>query len=115
MLQSRLEAILRLPLQPRIDQLEELAVTLPAKELQGVLPLLLSSIFGVDRQSSWGLRSMALPEVSRLLFDFLSPNGTIFKMCYKLLTDPQLRYNFPLRLLPVIINIFNFHATFEVL
>lgn len=101
MSQTRLEAILRLPLHPRIIQLEELAMILPAKELQVALPLLLSSIFGVDRQSSWGLRSMVTPEDSRLLFEFLSPNGTVFKMCYKLLSDPQLRYNFPLRLLPV--------------
>ncbi|XP_077299707.1 sphingomyelin phosphodiesterase 4 [Arctopsyche grandis] len=100
-LPSRLEAILRAPLRARTEQLEELAITLPAKELQGLLPSLVSSIFGVDGRPSWGLRSTVPPDEIRILFDFLSPAGTIFKICYKLISDPQLKYSFPLRLLPV--------------
>lgn len=70
--------------------------------MQALFPQLVSNIFAP--QNGWGLRQITV-EANRYEFEallsFLEPQGPMFRLCYKLLYDPQLKYNLPLNSLPV--------------
>ncbi|XP_023947971.2 sphingomyelin phosphodiesterase 4 [Bicyclus anynana] len=74
------------------------------KELQALFPQLINNIFAPSNQNGWGLRQVTY-EGNRyeydMLMDFLEPHGPMFRLCYKLLSDPQLKYNLPLNILPL--------------
>jgi sphingomyelin phosphodiesterase 4 len=71
------------------------------KELQMVLPQLLESLFGLTDQMGWGLRTLHRnTHEFNALFSFLHPQGAMFSLCYRLLTD-YVKYEFPLTYLPV--------------
>lgn len=100
-----MQSVLRYPLQNRIYHLNTLAEQIPFKELQTVFPEIVNSIFGNGGMSEdWNLRTLTHqnnPFDFRLLHEFLSPTGGLFKIIYKLIGDPQTRYTLPVRLLPV--------------
>ena len=69
-----------------------------------VLPHLLENIFGLTNQTGWGLRTIyrnCQPLEFEKLFRFLEPNGPVFRLCYKLLAECYVKYEFPLTYLPV--------------
>lgn len=76
----------------------------PNKDLQAIFPQLISNIFAPSTQNGWNLRQVTY-EANRYdyqaLLSFLEPQGPMFRLCYKLLSDPQLKYNIPLNNLPV--------------
>jgi len=103
-LQARLNNALNLPLQYRCDELTNIFGEFGNKELQMVLPQLLESLFGLTDQMGWGLRTIyrnTQPREFDILFKFLHPQGVVFRLCYKLLTDCYVKYEFPLTYLPV--------------
>lgn len=79
----------------------------PSKDLEVMFPLLVTNIFGDSSfNSGWGLKTAtAHPNMNRSEFcaiiQFLEPQGPMFRLCYKLLQDPQCKYNLPVHLLPV--------------
>lgn len=78
-------------------------------ELQLVFPLLIDSLFGITDNIGWGLHNITLkknPHEYETLCHFLSPQGSMFSLCYKLLPDCYLKYNFPVSYLPVCLKIY---------
>ncbi|KAI8434922.1 hypothetical protein MSG28_003395 [Choristoneura fumiferana] len=75
----------------------------PNKDLQALFPQLINNIFASSFSNGWGLRTVT-GDLNRyeyeLLISFLEPQGPMFRLCYKLLSDPQLKYNLPLNALP---------------
>ena len=83
---------------------------LSTNELQHVFPILIDSLFGITDNIGWGLHTISLkkyPQEYEVLCNFLSPQGPIFSLCYKLLPDCYLKYNFPVSYLPVSRNSIN--------
>ncbi|XP_073943929.1 sphingomyelin phosphodiesterase 4 [Choristoneura fumiferana] len=76
----------------------------PNKDLQALFPQLINNIFASSFSNGWGLRTVT-GDLNRyeyeLLISFLEPQGPMFRLCYKLLSDPQLKYNLPLNALPM--------------
>lgn len=76
----------------------------PNKDLQTLFPQLISNIFSNTFNNGWGLRTVT-GDNNKQAFDaligFFEPLGPMFRLCYKLLSDPQLKYNLPLNALPV--------------
>ncbi|RVE53067.1 hypothetical protein evm_002365 [Chilo suppressalis] len=104
-LMSQFYMCLNLPLQDKINELTRLIdQSSPNKDLQALFPQLISSIFSTTFNNGWGLRSLTF-DANRyefeLLLNFFEPQGPIFRLCYKLLSDPQLKYSLPLNLLPI--------------
>lgn len=99
-----MNAYLNLPLIERCRELENLIDELSTTELQLVFPALIDSIFGVTNNIGWGLHNINLtknPHEYEAFLNFLGPTGPIFSLCYKLLPDCYLKYNFPVSYLPV--------------
>ncbi|XP_015116625.1 sphingomyelin phosphodiesterase 4 [Diachasma alloeum] len=99
----RMRAYLNLPLPERCRELAVLIDESSTTELQNVFPLLIDSIFGVTNNVGWGLHSINLrrhPQEYEILSNFLGPQGPIFSLCYKLLPDCYLKYDFPVSYLP---------------
>lgn len=94
-----------LPLVLRCRELAVLIDELSTNELQHVFPMLINSIFGLSGDNvGWGLHTLTLkscPQEFEVLCNFLSPTGPVFSLCYKLLPDCYLKYNFPVSYLPV--------------
>lgn len=102
--QGRVQAYLTLPLVQRCRELALLIDALSTTELQHVFPVLINSLFGISDNVGWGLHTISLkkyPQEYEVLCNFLSPQGPIFSLCYKLLPDCYLKYNFPVSYLPV--------------
>ncbi|XP_069703883.1 sphingomyelin phosphodiesterase 4 isoform X2 [Periplaneta americana] len=102
-LNVRLNNALSLPLQYRCDELNNIFEEFGNKELQMVLPQLLENLFGLTNQMGWGLRTMyrnSQPREFDILFRYLHPVGPLFRLCYKLLADCYVKYEFPLTYLP---------------
>ncbi|CAB3224615.1 unnamed protein product [Arctia plantaginis] len=102
---SQFYTSLNLPLQDKLLVLSRIIEqSSPNKDLQALFPQLISSIFSPTFQNGWGLRTVT-NEVNKYDFDalisFFEPMGPMFQLCYKLLSDPQLKYNLPLNLLPL--------------
>lgn len=65
---------------------------------------MIHSLFGINDNIGWGLHSINAkknPQEYDTLCYFLGPMGPIFSLCYKLLPDCYLKYNFPVSYLPV--------------
>lgn len=116
--QSRIQLALQNPLQYRCEEITRIIDEFGTKELQNALPLLLADLFGVSHQGSsnvtsstiggWGLRTRTVVQHNEfmdynVLYQFLHPQGPLFRLLYKLLQDCHLKYEFPLHWLPVII------------
>ncbi|XP_068629663.1 sphingomyelin phosphodiesterase 4 isoform X2 [Battus philenor] len=104
-LMSQFYSCFNLPLQERIIELSRIIdLTTPNKDLQALFPQLVNNIFASSFNNGWGLNSVTF-EGNRTLFEtlmgFLEPQGPMFQLCYKLLSDPQLKYNLPLNVLPL--------------
>ncbi|CAG9783779.1 unnamed protein product [Diatraea saccharalis] len=104
-LMSQFFMSLNLPLQDKINELTRLIdQSGPNKDLQALFPQLISNIFSTSFNNAWGLRSLTCDgnkyEFEALL-NFFEPQGPIFRLCYKLLSDPQLKYSLPLSSLPL--------------
>ncbi|XP_072944397.1 sphingomyelin phosphodiesterase 4 [Epargyreus clarus] len=103
--QSQFYTCLNLPLTEKLLGLTRIIdQSPPNKELQAIFPQLISNIFASPFNNGWGLRSLIYErnrgETSELI-NFLEPQGPMFRLCYKLLSDPQLKYNLPLNILPI--------------
>ncbi|XP_026494913.2 sphingomyelin phosphodiesterase 4 [Vanessa tameamea] len=101
---SQFYTCLNLPFQEKLMELTRLIdQTGPNKDLQALFPQLINNIFA-PLHNGWGLRQITF-EANRYEFEallsFLEPQGPMFRLCYKLLYDPQLKYNLPLNTLPL--------------
>ncbi|KAH0950302.1 hypothetical protein HN011_012496 [Eciton burchellii] len=92
--------------EPLVERCRDLAILIDESsttELQHVFPLLIDSLFGIVDNIGWGLHFITLkknPMEYEALCHFLSPQGPMFSLCYKLLPDCYLKYNFPVSYLP---------------
>ncbi|XP_052746586.1 sphingomyelin phosphodiesterase 4 [Bicyclus anynana] len=92
-------------LQERIKELKIIIdQTGSYKDLQALFPQLIYNIFAPTNQNGWGLGQVTY-EKNRyefeMLMNFLVPHGPMFRLCYKLLADRRLKYNLPLNILPL--------------
>lgn len=103
--QSQFYGCFNLPLHERIMELSRIIeVASPNKDLQTLFPQLVNNIFASSLNNGWGLNSVTYDgnrNLFEMLISFLEPQGPMFQLCYKLLSDPQLKYNLPLNILPV--------------
>lgn len=99
----RVQSCLNLPLISRCRELTVLIEKSSTADLQHVFPVLIHSLFGINDNVGWGLHSINAkknPQEYDTLCYFLGPMGPIFSLCYKLLPDCYLKYNFPVSYLP---------------
>ncbi|XP_043462172.1 sphingomyelin phosphodiesterase 4 [Leptopilina heterotoma] len=99
----RVQSCLNLPLITRCRELTVLIEKSSTADLQHVFPVLIHSLFGINDNVGWGLHSINAkknPQEYDTLCYFLGPMGPIFSLCYKLLPDCYLKYNFPVSYLP---------------
>lgn len=112
LLQSQFYSTLNLPLQEKLVELTRIVdQSSPNKDLQAIFPQLVNNIFSTSFSNGWGLKNITLDTYRyeyEALTSFFGPQGPMLRLCYKLLTDPQLKYNIPLSSLPVIIFIYYF-------
>ncbi|XP_075626163.1 sphingomyelin phosphodiesterase 4 isoform X2 [Balearica regulorum gibbericeps] len=92
------------PFVQRCHDLETVIEELPAKELHGIFPWLVESIFGsLDGIIvGWNLRCLqgrTNPTEYSVALDFLDPSGPMMKLVYKLQAE-EYRYDFPVSYLP---------------
>ncbi|XP_048178429.1 sphingomyelin phosphodiesterase 4 isoform X2 [Corvus hawaiiensis] len=92
------------PFAQRCHDLETVIEELPAKELHGIFPWLVESIFGsLDGIIiGWNLRCLqgkTNPNEYSVALDFLDPSGPMMKLVYKLQAE-EYRYDFPVSYLP---------------
>lgn len=101
---GRLQTVFGLPLQQRCEELTRIINECTFKEMQIVYPLILESIFGATDNCGWGLHSIYKnhnPYEYEIIYQFLRPQGPLFQLCYRLISDNYLRYDFPVAWLPV--------------
>ncbi|XP_041977884.1 sphingomyelin phosphodiesterase 4 [Aricia agestis] len=96
---------LNLPLQEKILGLSRLIDQSGLhKDLQALFLQLVDNIFSTNLNNGWNLRHVTF-ENNRYDFEallsFLEPQGPMFRLCYKLLSDPQVKFNLPLSILPI--------------
>ena len=99
-----MQAYLNVPVVNRCRELAILIEESSTTELQHMFPILIDSLFGIADNIGWGLHTINLkksPQDYEALCNFLNPLGPIFFLCYKLLQDCYLKYNFPISYLPV--------------
>ncbi|XP_068013259.1 sphingomyelin phosphodiesterase 4 isoform X1 [Melanerpes formicivorus] len=92
------------PFVQRCHDLETVIEEFPAKELHGIFPWLVESIFGsLDGVIvGWNLRCLqgrTNPTEYSVALDFLDPSGPMMKLVYKLQAE-EYRYDFPVTYLP---------------
>ncbi|XP_076184127.1 sphingomyelin phosphodiesterase 4 [Ptiloglossa arizonensis] len=100
----RVQRYLNMPLVQRCKEIATLIDESSTTELQHVFPILIDSLFGTTDNIGWGLHSITFkknPQEYETLCHFLNPQGPVFSLCYKLLPDCYLKYNFPVSYLPV--------------
>ncbi|KZC09713.1 Sphingomyelin phosphodiesterase 4 [Dufourea novaeangliae] len=93
-----------MPLVQRCKEIAALIDESSTTELQHVFPILIDSLFGITDNVGWGLHSITFkknPLEYEILCNFLNPQGPVFFLCYKLLPDCYVKYNFPVSYLPV--------------
>jgi sphingomyelin phosphodiesterase 4 len=96
--------VLQQPIHIRCDSIARWVEECTNKDLENLLPDIVEDIFGVSNRVGWGLMNIEYslnPGEYDLLLKFLHPNGPMFRLCYKLLSDPYIKYKFPLSFLPV--------------
>ncbi|CAH0701772.1 unnamed protein product [Spodoptera exigua] len=102
---SQFYTCLNLPLQEKVDELTRIIdQSTPSKDLQTLFPQLISNIFSNTFNNGWGLRTVTCDAKKHefvALIAFFEPLGPMLRLCYKLLSDPQLKYNLPLNVLPL--------------
>lgn len=100
----RMNSIFRLPSHNRYSELADYIDKSPIKDLEVFYPKLIAEIFSSSPQFYWGLRTLRSDtnySSFHAVYNFLSPNGPIFRLCYKLLLDCHLWFEFPYQYLPV--------------
>ncbi|KAF3422129.1 hypothetical protein E2986_00413 [Frieseomelitta varia] len=100
----KLQRYLNMPLVQRCKEIATLIDESSTAELQHVFSILIDSLFGITDNIGWGLHSITFKKCAyeyETLCNFLNPQGPIFFLCYKLLPDCYLKYNFPVSFLPV--------------
>ncbi|XP_046680613.1 sphingomyelin phosphodiesterase 4 isoform X2 [Homalodisca vitripennis] len=100
---DKMQQVLQQPLQYRCDQITHWVDECTNKDLEYALPDIIEDIFGISNRVGWGLLNIEYtlnPQEYDLLFKFLHPNGPMFRLCYKLLSDPYIKYKFQLSFLP---------------
>lgn len=103
-MQIRLQRYLNMPLVQRCKEIAMLIDESSTTELQHVFSILIDSLFGITDNIGWGLHSITFKKNAQeyeTLCNFLNPQGPVFSLCYKLLPDCYLKYNFPVSFLPV--------------
>ncbi|XP_065296938.1 sphingomyelin phosphodiesterase 4 isoform X2 [Dermacentor albipictus] len=89
------------PLDKRCHELSRLFHELPFKELQHYLPTVLEHVFGFGANVGWGLQNISLGQPGfEALRRFLSPEGPLLLLVYRLLSDASVKYDFPVSCLP---------------
>lgn len=108
LLQSKFYTCLNFRLEDKIAELTRIIdQSGPNKELQALFPQLINNIFSSSFGNGWNLKTVTFDNnrANRQDFEaliyFLEPMGPMFRLCYKLLSDPQLKYDLPLNILPV--------------
>ncbi|XP_012349090.1 sphingomyelin phosphodiesterase 4 isoform X1 [Apis florea] len=99
----RLQRYLNMPLVQRCKEIAMLIDESSTTELQHVFSILIDSLFGITDNIGWGLHSITFKKNAQeyeTLCNFLNPQGPVFSLCYKLLPDCYLKYNFPVSFLP---------------
>ena len=74
------------------------------QELKDLYLPLLHDIFGYGNARGWGLNiydPKLYPYEFNAIYNFLAPNGCLFKVIDKLMTDPDAMFQFPSASLPV--------------
>ncbi|XP_051533487.1 sphingomyelin phosphodiesterase 4 isoform X2 [Myxocyprinus asiaticus] len=90
------------PLLQRCHELVKIIDDYPAKELHGIFPWLVESVFGsLDGiLTGWNLRFLhARSTEYNIVMDFLDPSGLMMKLVYKLQAEDY-KYEFPVSYLP---------------
>ncbi|KAK7865033.1 hypothetical protein R5R35_000049 [Gryllus longicercus] len=99
----RLQNIFGLPLCSRCEEIRRLIAECSQKELQSMFPILLENIFGINNQQGWNLCSLSsviYPTDYEYVLHFLSSQGPMFNLIYRLMSDCYLKYEFSLSLFP---------------
>uniref|UniRef100_T1INQ4 Sphingomyelin phosphodiesterase 4 n=1 Tax=Strigamia maritima TaxID=126957 RepID=T1INQ4_STRMM len=100
---TRFRNALRYHLEKKCREIEIVIDEGSIRELTSIFPRLIDNIFGLNYQNDWGLkvltRSLSLREF-QVFRNFLSPEGTIFDLIYKLMGDASIRFDFPVAFLP---------------
>uniref|UniRef100_A0A336LQY2 CSON001502 protein n=1 Tax=Culicoides sonorensis TaxID=179676 RepID=A0A336LQY2_CULSO len=100
----RILDILNLPLIHRCPELCLIIDRASLKELQEIFPVLINSIFGLPGGSvGWGLRTTQQQinqQEFEILYNFFIPLGPMFRMLYRLLSDP-IKFEVPIGFLPM--------------
>lgn len=108
--QTRFYTCLNFRLEEKLAELTRMIDhSTPTKELQVIFPQLINNIFASS--NGWNLKTVTCDNTRtnryefEALISFLEPQGPMFRLCYKLLSDPQYKYNLPLSVLPVSIKL----------
>ncbi|CAI9714813.1 sphingomyelin phosphodiesterase 4-like isoform X2 [Octopus vulgaris] len=91
------------PLLKRFEMVTSIIMSISTKEAHHIFPTILESIFGFGHEPGWNLEyinKIKTPEEYEYGRAFLSPNGPLMKLVYRLQSDPYLSYDFPLHCLP---------------
>nr|XP_053653754.1 sphingomyelin phosphodiesterase 4-like isoform X2 [Cherax quadricarinatus] len=101
----RLQNALSQPvLQIRCEEIGRILNEATSKDANFILRAVVESIFGVNGQVGWGLRTITHSLLMRefeLLRAFLSASGPLLSLTYRLANDPFLMFEFPVAWLPI--------------
>lgn len=102
--QNRILELLSFPLFDRCHELNILFDRCNLRELQELFPTIVKSVFGIGTGGlGWGLRTTTKENSAPcfdILYNFFSPMGPMFRLCYNLLND-QIKFEMSLEHLPV--------------
>ncbi|XP_066958283.1 sphingomyelin phosphodiesterase 4 isoform X6 [Macrobrachium rosenbergii] len=90
-------------LQLRCEEVGRILNESTSKDASFVLRTVIDSIFGMNGQLGWGLRTIthsSLPREFEQLCAFLSASGPLLSFTYRLANDPFLLFEFPVAWLP---------------
>ncbi|XP_055374987.1 sphingomyelin phosphodiesterase 4 [Condylostylus longicornis] len=104
-LANRILESLNYPVIERCTELSVLFERCSLRELQEIFPAVINSIFGINSGClGWGLRTInkeksSYPQVFDTLYNFFTPLGPMFRLCYRLLND-AIKFEFNIEMLP---------------
>ncbi|XP_073824716.1 sphingomyelin phosphodiesterase 4 isoform X2 [Musca autumnalis] len=100
---NRILELLSFPLFDRCHELNILFDRCNLRELQELFPTIINSVFGIGTGGlGWGLRTTTKENSAPcfdILYNFFSPMGPMFRLCYRLLND-QIKFDLALEHLP---------------
>ncbi|XP_011293131.1 sphingomyelin phosphodiesterase 4 [Musca domestica] len=100
---NRILELLSFPLFDRCHELNILFDRCNLRELQELFPTIVKSVFGIGTGGlGWGLRTTTKENSAPcfdILYNFFSPMGPMFRLCYNLLND-QIKFEMSLEHLP---------------